>query len=90
MDHYPKSGSQSIHIQKRLAYIDLQCFDLSWKTTCRQLGICWYSPLLTNTMENVSGKLGPRMHWYFLPKSCTWFLLAFGMRVLQTQFTIED
>ena len=27
-------------------------------------------------MENVSGKFGPRMHWYFLSMRCPWFCLC--------------
>ena len=59
MDHYLKSGSQAIHIQKRLACIGLQHVDLSLKTTCRPLKITLYSLLLTNKM-------------HFQNKKCQW------------------
>ena len=51
MDHYLKSGSQTIHIQKILVCIGLQCVCLSQKITCAQSGIYWCSPLLTDRMH---------------------------------------
>ena len=51
IDHYWKSGSQAIHIQKIFACIGLQHVELSSKRTCRQLEICLYSPPSTNRMN---------------------------------------
>ena len=49
--HYLKSGSQDIHILKRFACNDLLHVNLSSQTTCIQLEICLYSPLLIDKMN---------------------------------------
>ena len=56
MDHYLKSGSQAIHIQKIFACIGLQHVHLSQKITCTQSGIYLCSPLPTDNIHFQIGK----------------------------------